>query len=135
MPITIAPHFTIPDYELDVSFTPSGGPGGQHANKAATRVELVWDIENSVVITDPQRSTLLATFGERLRVVVDDERSQVRNREIAHHRLAERVSVALTPRRSRKATRPSRSARRRRMDAKTRRSQTKANRRRPSIDD
>lgn len=135
MAIVIAPHFTVPDHELDWKFTASGGPGGQHANKAATRAELVWDIEASVVITDIQRKRLLERVGPTLRVVVDDERSQLRNRDIAEERFANRVRQALATQKKRRATRPTRGSQRRRVEAKRQRSQTKANRRRPSHDD
>lgn len=135
MPIVIAPHFTIPDAELTERFTASGGPGGQHANKAATRVELVWSIDDSVVITDAQRAKLEAHFGSTARIVVDDERSQLRNREIAEQRLAERVRTALTPVRKRRPTKPTRGSQRRRVDAKRKNSQRKQLRQRPNIDD
>lgn len=135
MAIVIAPHFTIPDHELSWKFTASGGPGGQHANKAATRAELVWDIEASVVLTVAQRERLLARVGPVLRVVVDDERSQLRNRDIAEERLATRVRQALATQKKRRSTRPTRGSKRRRVEAKRQRSQTKANRRRPSLDD
>ena len=135
MAIVIAPHFTVPDYELAWKFTTSGGPGGQHANKAATRAELTWSIEESVVLTDAQRSRLLTRFGPVLRVVVDAERSQLRNREIAEQRLAEFVQRALVTQKKRRPTKPSRGSKRRRVEAKRQRSQTKANRQRPSLDD
>jgi len=135
MAIVIAPHFTIPDHELISKFSASGGPGGQHANKAATRVELTWNIEESVILTDSQRARLNQRIGPILRVVVDDERSQLRNRDIAEERLAERVRQALTKQKKRRPTRPTRGSQRRRVEGKRQRSQTKANRRRPSLDD
>ena len=135
MPSVIAPHFTIPDHELTERFTASGGPGGQHANKAATRVELVWSIDDSVILTDDQRHKLVKHFGSVARIVVDDERSQLRNREIAEQRLAERVRTALTPVRKRRPTKPTRGSQRRRVDAKRKNSQRKQLRQRPNIDD
>ncbi len=135
MAIVIPPYFTIPDIELDERFTASGGPGGQHANKAATRVELSWDIGESVVITDHQRQTLTTHFGPILRVVVDDERSQLRNRAIAEERLAGRVRTALTPVKTRRATRPTRGSQRRRVESKRQNSQRKQLRRKPGMDD
>ena len=102
MAIVIAPHFTVPDHELAWKFTASGGPGGQHANKAATRVELTWDINQSVVLTDAQRTRLTATVGPILRVVVDDERSQLRNRDIAEERFSNRVRQALATQKKRR---------------------------------
>ena len=135
MSIVIAPYFTVPDIELTERFTASGGPGGQHANKAATRVELIWNIEESVVVTEHQRKVLTDHFGPVCRIVVDDERSQLRNREIAEQRLAERVRTALTPVRKRRPTKPTRGSQRRRVDAKRKNSQRKQLRQRPNIDD
>ncbi|NND74061.1 MAG: aminoacyl-tRNA hydrolase, partial [Ilumatobacter sp.] len=80
----------IPRHELTLSFTASGGPGGQHANKAATRVELTFDVATSSALTDAQRARVLAKLGPTVRVVADDERSQVRNRALAEERLASR---------------------------------------------
>lgn len=135
MPIVISPHFTIPDTELTERFTSSGGPGGQHANKAATRVELTWNIADSVVITDTQRVKLVAHFGPIARIVADGERSQLRNRETAEQRLADRVKRALAPVRARRATKPTRGSQRRRVDSKRKNSQRKQLRQRPNIDD
>ncbi len=135
MAIVVAPYFTIPDWELDRKFTTSGGPGGQHANKAATRVELTWNIENSVILSDAQRAKLTQALGSSIRVVVDDERSQLRNRTIAEARLAQRLRRALAKEKPRRATKPTKGSKRRRLDSKRQRSQTKARRQRPSIDD
>ena len=135
MAIAVKPGLEIPDAELTERFTASGGPGGQHANKAATRVELTWDIETSGTITERQRAILVEQFGPILRVVVDDERSQLRNRDIAEARLAGRVRTALTPVKSRRATKPTRGSQRRRVDKKRQNSQTKKMRQRPRIDD
>ena len=119
MSIEMRPSLVIPDSELTERFTASGGPGGQHANKAATRVELIRNIEDSLVLSERQRTTLSEHFGPVLRVVVDDERSQLRNRDIAEARLAGRVRTALTPVKSRRATKPSRGSQRRRLDKKS----------------
>ncbi len=135
MPIVIAPFFTIPDYELSWRFTTSGGPGGQHANKAATRVELVWDIAESVVLTDRHRTLITNHFGDVVRVVVDDERSQLRNREIAEERLAGRVRSALTPVKKRRATKPTKGSQRRRVEAKRKNSKRKQLRQKPNWDE
>ncbi len=125
----------IPRHELDVRFTPSGGPGGQHANKTATRAELTFDVEASAAFDDAQRARVRDRLGSTVRVVVDDERSQLRNREIAERRLVERLQVALHVPRRRRATRPSKGSQRRRLDAKQRRSDIKRSRRRPTTDD
>lgn len=135
MAIEVTPSLVIPDAELNERFTASGGPGGQHANKAATRVELTWEIETSTVLSDSQRAILTEHFGPILRVVVDDERSQLRNRDIAEARLAGRVRTALTPVKSRRATKPSRGSKRRRVEKKRQKSQDKKLRQRPRMDD
>ncbi|MCP4436335.1 MAG: aminoacyl-tRNA hydrolase [Actinomycetia bacterium] len=121
----------IPGAELTERFMPSGGPGGQHANRSNTRVELRFDVAASAVLSDHQRSMILDRLGEDVRVVVDDERSQHRNRDIARERLAGRLRNALTPERSRRATRPSRGSKERRIKDKKRRSEIKQQRRRP----
>jgi ribosome-associated protein len=125
---------SIPRRELTVSFHASGGPGGQHANKAATRVELVFDIAASPSFTEHQRERVMAKLGPVLRVVVDDERSQARNRALAEERFVARLAAALHVERPRRPTRPSRAAKERRIQAKKQRSQTKAQRRRPPTD-
>lgn len=125
----------LPAHEIEERFSTSGGPGGQHANRANTRVELRFDIAGSPTLSDHQRRVLSERFGDDVRVVVDDERSQLRNRSIARERLAARLSNALTPVRQRRATRPTRSSTRRRLEAKRQRSQTKRSRRRPSAED
>ena len=121
----------IPRRELDVSFTPSGGPGGQHANRNATRVELRFDVASSSAFSDAQRQRVIGKLGSEVRISVDERRSQRRNREIAE----ERLRTALHVDRPRKQTKPSRSSQRRRVDAKKRRSQTKRQRRRPGLDE
>ncbi|MBX3314446.1 MAG: aminoacyl-tRNA hydrolase [Actinobacteria bacterium] len=124
----------IPRAELLVRFTASGGPGGQHANKAATRVELTFDAESSPSLSEGQRNRILDRIGPVVRVVVDDERSQSRNRELAEQRFVARLASALHVDPPRRATRPSRGAKQRRLDEKKRRSETKVNRRRPGHD-
>ena len=135
MPLEVRPGLTIPDAELELRFTPSGGPGGQHANRSNTRVELVWDITSSAVLDDPTRARLIERLGDVTRVVVDDERSQVRNRELAHQRLRARILSALHREKPRRPTQPSRSSQRKRVEGKRRRSRVKEQRRRPSADD
>lgn len=125
----------IPASEISERFTTSGGPGGQHANRAATRVELRFDIAGSQALDDAQRARLLATFGGDVRVVVDEERSQMRNRSIARERLAGRLAGALAPPRARRPTRRTRASQVRRMDAKRRRGDVKRSRRPPGPHD
>lgn len=121
----------IPAAELSERFMPSGGPGGQHANRSSTRVELRFDVTASAVLSDSQRQRLLDRLGDEVRVVVDDERSQSRNRDIARERMAGRIRNALVVETPRRATKPTRGSKRRRLDAKKRRSELKQQRRRP----
>lgn len=121
----------IPRSELVERFAPSGGPGGQHANKASTRVELRWHAATSTALGQTQRDRVVARLGPVVRVVVDQTRSQARNRALAEEQLVARVAGALAVERPRRPTRPGRGATERRLQAKRSRSDTKANRRRP----
>ena len=123
---------TIPGTELAERFMPSGGPGGQHANRSNTRVELRFDVAASTTLSDSQRQRITELLGDDVRVVVDDERSQHRNRDIARERLAGRLRNALRRETRRRPTKPSRGARERRLKEKKRRSEIKAQRRRPT---
>ncbi len=123
---------TIPGTELAERFMPSGGPGGQHANRSNTRVELRFDVAASTTLSDSQRRRITEVLGDDVRVVVDDERSQHRNRDIARERLAGRLRNALRRETRRRPTKPSRGARERRLKEKKRRSEIKAQRRRPT---
>jgi ribosome-associated protein len=124
----------IPLDELEWRFTGSGGPGGQHANTANTRVELRFDIANSRALGPRQRARLLERLGPSVRVVASDERSQVRNRALAMDRLRSRLADALHIQPSRHPTRPTAGARERRLQGKRRRSDVKRMRQRPSED-
>jgi ribosome-associated protein len=108
----------------------SSGPGGQHAQKSETRVEAVFDVESSEALTDAQKRRVLAKAGPVLRAIAQDERSQLRNRELALERLVEQLRAALRVERKRVATRPTAAARERRLEQKRRRSETKRLRRR-----
>lgn len=132
--LVVARGVRVPRRELDVRFSASGGPGGQHANKAATRVELAFDVASSPSLLPVQRARVLERVGPVIRVVVDDERSQARNRAIAEARFVERLAEALHVDRPRRQTKPSRGAKERRLSTKKQRSQTKANRRPPHHD-
>ncbi len=134
MAIVVDERLTIPDAELSWRFSPSGGPGGQHANRSNTRAELTWDLVGSTVLVGERRERLLARLGPTVTVVADDERSQARNRDAAERRLAQRVREASIVERARRATRPTAGSRRRRLDDKRRRSQDKQLRRRPDRD-
>jgi len=135
MDVRVNSRLTIPEAELSLRFTPSGGPGGQHANRSNTRVELTWDIDTSQAVEPGLRLRLVAKLGPVVRVVVDDERSQLRNRELAYERLRVRVQSALHEPKARRKTKPSRSSQRRRIDGKRQRGQLKRQRRRPGRDD
>ena len=112
----------------------SSGPGGQHANVTASRVEAVFDVKASATLSDAQRERLLARLGPRVVAVAQDARSQARNRELALERLAERLADALVVPRKRRATKPTTAARERRLAAKRQASQRKLARRPPDPD-
>jgi ribosome-associated protein len=121
----------IPLEEIALRASRSSGPGGQHANVTASRVEAVFDVLASRSLDDAQRARLLERAGPRLAAVAQDARSQARNRELALERLCERLARALAVPRSRRATRPTPAARARRLDDKRRASQRKLERRPP----
>jgi ribosome-associated protein len=116
---------------MELRVSRSSGPGGQHAQKSSTRVEAVFDVEASTALTDAQKRRVIGRVGDTLRAVAQDERSQLRNRELATERLVEKLRAALAVPRKRVATKPSAGARERRLEAKRRRSRTKALRRPP----
>ncbi|MDJ0959512.1 MAG: alternative ribosome rescue aminoacyl-tRNA hydrolase ArfB [Acidimicrobiia bacterium] len=137
--LQVTPDHFIPANELEWRFDTSGGPGGQHANKAATRVELRFDLGRSEVFPADMRRHMLDQLGSRVRdgvvtVSVDESRSQYRNRVTARRRLAELLAESMRMPTARRPTRPSRAAKRRRSEAKRRRSETKRLRRRPELD-
>lgn len=135
MPLGINDRLVIPDAELTWRFSPSGGPGGQHANKANTRAELTWSVAESAVLTEGQRRRLSDKLGPVVSVVVDEERSQSRNRDLAQQRLAARVRAGLVVPKPRRKTKPSRGSQERRLKTKRGRSRDKQLRRRPGRDD
>ena len=120
--------------ELQFRFSPSGGPGGQHANKVNTRVELRFDVAGSPSLGPRQRARLIDRLGPEVRLVADDERSQLRNRQLAVQRFRARVADALRIEKPRRPTRPSRGAKERRLTAKRRVSERKRARR-PDLDE
>jgi ribosome-associated protein len=133
--LEVGPGCVVDLSEVAVRFSPSGGPGGQHANKASTRVELRFDIAGSPSLTEAQRSRLIARLGVEIRVVADDERSQLRNRALATERLRHRLAAGLREERSRRPTRPTKGSRLRRLEAKRRQGQRKRDRRPPASAD
>jgi len=126
---------TIPLAEITVRTSRSSGPGGQHANVTASRVEAVFDVAASSALSEDQRARLMARFGPRVTAVAQEARSQARNRELALERLRARIARALHVRRPRRPTKPGRAARERRLEAKRRRSDVKRARRRPDSSD
>lgn len=124
----------IPLDELRWSFTGSGGPGGQHANTSNTRVELRFDVASSPSLGPRQRARLLERLGPEVRVVASDERSQLRNRQLALERFRARLAEGLRETRPRRPTAPSRGQREARLQAKRRRSDVKRQRARPAPD-
>ena len=132
--LRVGPGLAIPLSEVTLRTSRSSGPGGQHANVTASRVEAIFDVLASPSLSEPQRARLLARVGPRLVAVAQDERSQIRNRELALARLAERIEHALIVPRKRRATRPSAAARARRLDQKRRSAQRKQARKPPSPD-
>ncbi|MGI8758849.1 MAG: alternative ribosome rescue aminoacyl-tRNA hydrolase ArfB [Acidimicrobiales bacterium] len=122
----------IPVAELRWRFSRSGGPGGQHANTADTRAEVIFDVAGSPSLGPVQRQRLLERLGPEVRVVAADERSQARNRALALDRLRARLADGLQVPRPRRPTRRTRGSEKRRLEAKGRRSETKRLRRAPT---
>ncbi len=122
---------TIPLAEIVLRASRSSGPGGQHANVTASRVEAVFDVESSRSLSDAQRERLLQRVGPRVLAVAQDARSQARNRELALERLAARLARALAVPRPRTKTRPTAAARERRLQQKRRAGERKRERRPP----
>jgi ribosome-associated protein len=129
--IRVSRSVLLPVSEIELRFSRSSGPGGQHAQKSSTRVEAMFDVEASQALTDAQKRRVVARSGAVLRAVAQDERSQSRNRELAVERLVEKLRESLAVPRRRRATKPTAAARARRLEEKRRRSRTKALRRPP----
>jgi ribosome-associated protein len=129
--IRVTRSVVLPAGEIELRFSRSSGPGGQHAQKSETRVEAVFDVETSAALTDAQKRRVIARVGPVLRTVAQDERSQARNRELAVERLVEQLRQALRVERRRVPTRPTEAARERRLEDKRRRSERKRLRRDP----
>ena len=126
---------SIPLSEITLRTSRSSGPGGQHANVTASRVEASFDVLASSALSESQRARVLAREGERIVAVAQDERSQTRNRELALGRLAERLARALAVPRHRRPTRPTAASRERRLQAKRRATDRKRRRRPPAADE
>jgi ribosome-associated protein len=125
----------IPLSEIELRTSRSSGPGGQHANVTASRVEAVFDVDASATLDEAQRSRLSERVGTVVTAVAQDARGQARNRELALQRLAEKIAAGLVVPRRRRPTRPSRAARKRRLERKRQVGERKRARRRPAADD
>src|SRR4051812_35341397 len=119
----------VPQTEIEFRFSRSSGPGGQHAQKSETRVEALFDVEASSALSDGQKKRVLAKAGPVLRAIAQDERSQLRNKELATERLVALLREALHVERKRVPTKPSKAAKERRLDDKRRRGEVKRLRR------
>ena len=128
----IARGVALPLAEVTLRASRSSGPGGQHANVTASRIEAVFDVAASETLTPTQKERVRARLGARVTAVAQDARSQARNRELALERLRERLAAALAVPRSRTPTRPSAAARRRTQEAKRRQAERKQQRRPPA---
>jgi len=126
-----APGVAIPLEEVVIRASRSSGPGGQHANVTASRIEAAFDVVASESLSDEQKRRITARTGPVVRAVAQETRSQTRNREIALERLEDKLRRALAVRRPRRATKPSKGAVERRLQAKRRQSERKQDRRRP----
>ena len=128
-PLQVTRSVTIPLSEIELRASRSSGPGGQHANVTASRIEAVFDVEASESLTDAQKARIRARCGARVTAVAQDARSQARNRELALQRLRDRLATALHVRKPRRATKPSRAAKAKRLESKRRHSAKKDARR------
>lgn len=133
--IRVNHELTIPLAEVELRASRSSGPGGQHANVTASRIEAVFDVEASASLSPQQRARLVHRHGNRVTAVAQDARSQARNRQLAIERLRAKLREALRTSKPRRPTRPSRSAKERRLEQKRRASARKRQRRRPDPGD
>ena len=115
--------------EIAFRFSRSSGPGGQHAQKSSTRVEALFDVEDSAGLSDAERRRVMGKLGPVVRAIAQDERSQLRNRELATARIVEQLEEAVKVRRPRRATKPTKASKERRLDEKKQRGETKRLRR------
>jgi ribosome-associated protein len=130
-PLPIGRGAAVPLAEIELRTSRSSGPGGQHANVTASRVEAVFDVDASRSLDDDQKRRISARLGPVVRTVAQDTRSQTRNRELALERMRARLESALIVPKKRRATRPTGASRRRRLETKRRRGDVKRMRRRP----
>jgi ribosome-associated protein len=133
--LRIGERLTIPLAEVELRTSRSSGPGGQHANVTASRVEAVFDVEASAALDEAQRARLSERAGPVVKAIAQDARSQARNRQLALDRLAEKIAAGLRTPRRRRPTRPTRASRERRLEQKRRAAERKRSRRRPGGED
>jgi len=134
-PMSVGRDVKVPLREVVLRTSRSSGPGGQHANVTASRVEAIFDVEASSALTDEQKRRVIARAGPRVTAVAQDARSQARNRELALERLRRRLTQALARPRHRQATRPTAASVHRRLESKRRQAARKRDRRRPANDE
>ena len=127
--IRVTRSVVLPLGEIELRFSRSSGPGGQHAQKSETRVEALFDVEASSALTDAQKLRVISRAGSVLRAVAQDERSQARNRQLAIDRLVAKLAEALHVERRRRETKPTQASKEQRLESKRRRSETKRLRR------
>lgn len=132
--LRIDERLSLPLAEIELRTSRSSGPGGQHANVTASRVEAVFDVEASVTLDEWQRALLLERLGPVVTAIAQDARGQSRNRELALERLAAKIAAGLRVRRRRRATRPTRASRQRRLEQKRRTGEKKRDRRKPPLE-
>ena len=130
--IRVTRSVVLPVSEIEIRVSRSSGPGGQHAQKSSTRVEALFDVEASDALTDTQKKRVVGRAGPVLRAVAQDERSQLRNRELAVERLVEKLRAALAVPRTRVPTKRTKAANERRLEGKRRRARTKTLRKPPA---
>lgn len=133
--LRIDARLAIPLAEIELRASRSSGPGGQHANVTASRVEAVFDVQASAALDEAQRARLIERVGPVVTAVAQESRGQARNRELALERLAEKIATGLVVPRRRRPTRPSRAARKRRLEGKRKVGERKRARRPPSAED
>jgi ribosome-associated protein len=134
-PMSLGRGIELPLREITVRTSRSSGPGGQHANVTASRVEAIFDVEASETLTEEQKGRLIDRLGPRVTAVAQDARGQARNRELALERLRRRLTQGLAARRHRRPTEPTPASVERRLDVKRRQAERKRERQPPGADD
>ncbi|HEU5062715.1 MAG TPA: alternative ribosome rescue aminoacyl-tRNA hydrolase ArfB [Solirubrobacterales bacterium] len=132
--LRITERLSLPLGEIELRTSRSSGPGGQHANVTASRVEAVFDVEASATLDEAQRARLLERLGPVVSAVAQDARGQARNRDLALERLAAKIAAGLRVQRKRRATKPTRASRQRRLEQKRRTAERKRGRQRPPLE-